>query len=424
MAENLMTADDFISAEVRKHGRSQTVTYIPEPRPEPLFCPLISVDDHALEPPTLFEGRVPAALADRAPRIEIEDNGLPWWVIEDSRLPIIMANGASGRVMSEWGTVGIGFDEVRAGVWNAEARLHDMDLTGVWASLCFGSTVWGFAGTKFSKMNDPQLGLACLQAYNDWMIDEWCATAPSRYIPCQIPWLRDPVVAAEEIRKNAERGFRAVSFSENPEGLGFPNVYDTVWDPFFRACEETGTVINLHVGSSGTVRRPCSSSHVDVNVALFPVSGMEALVDWIYAGIPARYPELKIALSEAGVSWVPMVLERLRRAHRHQVGGSWPGGDLTPFELVHRNFFFTSIEDPSAFQALNLIGEDNIMVETDYPHYDSTWPASQAMVREELDHLPAPTIKKVCYENAVRLYGAAPPPDSLIQRSEVGQREN
>jgi predicted TIM-barrel fold metal-dependent hydrolase len=234
--------------------------------------------------------------------------------------------------------------------------------------------------------------------------------------------LRDAAVAAQEVRRNAERGFRAVSFSENPEGLGFPNVYDASWDPFFRACEETQTVINLHVGSSGVVRTPSSSSHVDVIVALFPVSGLEALVDWIYAGIPARYPKLTIALSEAGVSWVPMALERLRRAHRHGVGGSWPGGDLTPTELVQRNFVFTSIEDPSAFRAIEAVGVNNVMVETDYPHYDSTWPECQQMIRGELEGLDHGVVRKVCYENAARVYRAALPPAELIAKSEVAPR--
>src|SRR5207247_2313253 len=134
--------------------------------------------------------------------------------------------------------------------------------TGVWASLCFCSTMWGFAGTRLQKMKDPEVGLACIQAYNDWMLEEWCGAAPERFIPCQLPWLGgDADAAAAEIYRNAERGVHSVSFSENPEALGYPNVYDRYWDPFFRACEETQTVVNLHVGSSGTSHFPCSSSH-------------------------------------------------------------------------------------------------------------------------------------------------------------------
>ena len=227
----------------------------------------------------------------------------------------------------------------------------------------------------------------------------------ARYIPCQLGWLRDPLQAAAEIRRNAERGFRAVSFSENPEGLGFPNVYDRVWDPFFAACAETQTVVNLHVGSSGGTRHPTSDSPTDVAVALFPVSGLEALIDWIYAGVPVRFPESKIALSEAGVSWVPMAMERLQRAQDHNIGRSWPAGAPEPAELVHRNFFFCSIEDPSAFRSLDLIGEDNVMVEVDFPHFGhhlarlpSRWCARQ------LSGLAPALIRKVCFAyNAARL---------------------
>jgi predicted TIM-barrel fold metal-dependent hydrolase len=414
------TASELVAAEVLRNGRTPKVTFIAEPSPEPLFCPIISVDDHALEPTTLFEGRLPVRLQDRAPFIRLADNGLPWWQIDGASAPILMCDGAAGRVMSEWGMYGIAFDEVRAGVWDSKARLSDMDVAGVWSSLCFGSTIWGFAGTRFSKMADPEVGLACLRAYNDWMIEEWCGAAPDRYIPCQLPWLRDARAAADEVRRNAARGFRAVSFSENPEGLGFPNIYDRSWDPFFEACVDTETVVNLHVGSSGAVRKPCVSSPTDVDVALFPVSGLEALIDWIYAAIPIRFPQIQIALSEAGVSWVPMALERLRRARRHDVGRSWPAGALEPDELVRRNFRFTSIEDPSAFRALDVIGEDNVMVETDYPHYDSTWPDCQQMIRGELADLPAPAVRKVCFENAARVYRMPPPPAEVIGRSEAG----
>jgi predicted TIM-barrel fold metal-dependent hydrolase len=412
--------DDWIRTEAMVNQRPDTLTLIADPVPDSLFCPIYSVDDHLLEPPNMFKGRLPARLQDKAPYVTSGENGLPLWVIDGAAWPITMANGAAGVETSEWGFYCVGFDELRRGVVDPKARLDDMDLAGVWASLCFGSIVWGFAGSRLSKMSDQEVGLASLRAYNDWMIEEWCGVAPERYIPCQLPWLTDPEAAAAEIRRNAERGYRAVSFSENPEGLGFPNIYDRGWDPFFVACQETETVVNLHVGSSGTTRRPTSSSPSDVSVALFPVSGLEALIDWIYAGIPVRFPELKIALSEAGVSWVPMALERLRRAYDHNVGHDWPQGSPPPEELVQRNFFFCSIEDPSAFRLLDLIGEDNVMVETDFPHFDTTWPGCQEMVRKQLHMLDPEVIRKVCYANAARLYRMPPPPKDLVARSQVG----
>lgn len=416
------TIDEYVAKKVREHGRGGTVSFIDEPEPEPLFCPIISVDDHALEPPDLFAERLPRKFAEQAPTCREQDDGAPWWIVDGALIPVIMANGAVGRPISEWAVRACRFDEFRRGVWDPKARTNDMDLAGVWAQLCFGSLIWGFAGSRFSRMKDPDLGLACLEAYNDWMLEEWCGAAPERYISCQLPWLADASVAAQLIYKNARRGFKAVSFSENPERLGFPNIYDVYWDPFFRACEETGTVVNLHVGSSGKSQVPTSSSAEEVTVALFPVSGLEALIDWVYSGVCLRFPQLKVALSEAGVSWVPMALERLARAYRQKdgVGKGWPAHEISPMEVVNRNFFFTSIEDPSAFRLLDLIGEENVMVETDYPHYDSTWPDCQAMIRSEMTGLDSDTVRKVCYENAARTYGHRLPPDEMIAKSEIG----
>ena len=408
-----------LAALQARQGRPATVTFIPEPEPDELFAPIVSVDDHVLEPPDLFEGRI---AADRAPHVEVGDDGAPRWIVDGKRLPILFTNGAAGRVLEEWkGASLAAYDEFRPSVSEPVARLADMDVAGIWASLCFGSTIWGFAGARFSRFSDPTLGLACLRAYNDWVVDTWCATDPARLIPCQLPWFLDADVAAAEIRRNAERGVRAVSFSENPEALGFPSIYDSFWDPFLAACAETGTVVNLHTGSSGRVSNPSSVSPPEVIAALFPVSGIETVVDWIYAKVPVRHPELRIVLSEAGLSWVPMVIERLRRAHRSVAASEvWTATDPDPVELLHRNFWFASLEDPAGFRLLDIIGDDHVMVETDFPHMDSTWPGCQAMIRSELSHLPNATIAKVCYENACALYDCPPPPSSWIERSSLG----
>jgi predicted TIM-barrel fold metal-dependent hydrolase len=411
----------YMKELIDRHDRIGSVTFIDEPAPESLFCPMISVDDHVLEPPEIFEGRLPSRLQPAAPRIVHDEEGVPAWLVDDKRLPIILLNGAAGRVRREWrGAARSRYDEFRPSVWNPLPRLDDMDQGGIWASLCFPSVIWGFAGWRFARMADPEVGLACVRAYNDWMLEAWCGVAPDRYVPCQLPWLGDATLAAAEIRRNADRGFRAVSFSENPEGLGFAPLYGDDWDPFFAACEETGTVINLHVGSSGRTPNPSSMSPADVISALFPVSGIETVVDWIYARIPIRFPELRIALSEAGVSWVPMVIERLRRSYRMvEASDCWQASDPDPVELLRRSFYFTSIEDPSAFRMLDLIGEDRVMVESDFPHMDSTWPASQEMLRGQLEGLPRETVEKVCFGNAAALYRHPLPPPELIARSEV-----
>jgi predicted TIM-barrel fold metal-dependent hydrolase len=375
-----------------------------------IWCPLISVDDHVLEPDTLF-ATVPQRFRDVVPRMTVNAEGHMFWLIEGESVPVSKKNAASGTPMDEWRDDSLRFGDMQPGIWDPVARLKDMDTGGIWASLNFGSIIWGFAGTRFAKMQDQGAGLACLRAYNDWMINEWCAADLNRFIPCQLPWLADATVAAGEIRKNADRGFRAVSFSENPAGLGFPSIYSTYWDPFFAACAETETVVNLHVGSSGATREGPADSPDMVRVALFPLNGIEAFVEWVAAKISLRHPEIKIALSEGGASWVPFALERLNRVYeqRFSING-WDVSDPHPFELIRNNFWFASLEDPSAFRLLDVIGEDRVMVETDYPHPDSTWPTNQALLERDLGALPTETVKKICFANAAALYRYPLPP--------------
>jgi predicted TIM-barrel fold metal-dependent hydrolase len=402
------------------------VTLLPDPQPEALYCPIISPDDHAFEPADTFTSRVPARFVDQVPRVETDDEGFPYWLLNGNKVSFSMGNSAVGRPTSEWDQGKQKWEDMRRGIYDVDARVADMDLCGVWAQLCFPSIPWGFAGNRFVRMVDPEVGLASVRAYNDWHLNEWCAKYPDRFISCQVAWLGDPKVAAQEIIANAALGFRSVTFIENPEVLGLPSIYSLEWDPFFRACEETGTVINLHVGSSGVVHSPSKDSTTEVITALFPMHGVFSIVDWIFARIPLRFPNLKIVLSEAGVSWVPMVIERLDRAVRSTIATSdvWKASDPTPVELLHRNFWYTSIEDPAAFRMLDLIGVDKVMVETDYPHRDSTWPECQAMIRQELQHLDAATVRKLCYENAADLYRHPLPPTEMLERSEIAAAQH
>jgi len=405
-------ASRIVAGRRSERGR---VSLLPEPPPEPIWCPVISADDHLVEPETLFVGRLPSRLADAGPLVRHDPDGIPWWDVDGQRREIMMMNGPVGRPFEEWGSAAAKFEDFRPGVVDAKARVKDMDICGVWASLPFPSMVWGFAGSRFAQMGDPELGFACMRAYNDWLLEEWCGSAPDRFIASQLTWLKDVDVAAAEIRANAARGFKAVSFSENPEGQDMPSIHTGYWDPFFAACEETDTVINLHVGSRGGINTGSTDSPAEVTIALFPVSGIITLADWMFSRVPLRFPGLKVALSEGGLSWVPMLLERFRRAYRQAEASTlWGPGDPDPVEIVHRNFFFTSVEDPMGFQHLDLIGEDNVMVEMDYPHGDSTWPGMQALVADQLRGLEVSVVKKICFANASRIYRHPGPPPEML----------
>ncbi|HEY6624341.1 MAG TPA: amidohydrolase family protein [Acidimicrobiales bacterium] len=385
-----------------------------DPVAGPRLHPIISVDDHVIEPPDAFTGRLPARFAAVGPRVE-RDGAVDYWVFGDERVPLLGVEGIQSWEPGKGHFGPITFDQFRPGVWKIEDRVKDMEANGVIGSLNFPSAIFGFAGQRFMRMKDRELGLASMRAYNDWIIESWTAPRPDRIIPCQITWLPDPVVAAAEIRRNAERGFKAVAFSENPEKLGLPSIYKEDWDPFFRACAETGTVINLHVGSSSETMFPSSDSDLAVLGVLFPVNGFAAATDWLFAKIPLRFPDVRIVLSEGGIGWVPILLDRLSYMGRDDDRRAAFGG-LTPMEVFRRNFWFTTFSDERTLALRAEIGVERIMFETDFPHTDSSWPDSQAIVAAQLAGVPQSEADRMTFQNAAELYRHPLPPE-LASRS-------
>jgi predicted TIM-barrel fold metal-dependent hydrolase len=383
----------------------RTVTFLPEPARAERFFTVISADDHIVEPPTTFDGRLPAALADRGPRVVDTDDGRQIWVYDGVELPNVGFNAVVGRPVSEYSFEPVRFDEMRRGAWDIEARIADMDINGVYASLNFPSFLPGFAGQRLQlTTKDPSLALASVRAWNDWHIEEWAGPYPDRIIPCQIPWLLDPELGASMIVENAERGFRAVTFPEDPSRLGLPTIHSGHWDPIMRACAETETVVNLHVGSSGASPATTADAPPDVVGVLFFGYAMFATVDWLYSLLPVRYPSLKVCLSEGGIGWVPGLLDRLDHMQRYNaMYGTWQG-DATPAEVLQRNFWYCAIEDRSTFALRDRIGVEHILLESDYPHCDSTWPTTQAVIADELQGLPPADVRKLTWENAATLY--------------------
>jgi hypothetical protein len=394
---------DLIDKLVQYGGDARSV---PPPRPEPgpreIRYRIVSVDDHVLEPPDVFRGRMPAGLEARAPHVVRDDTGIDWWVVDDERFPLLGADALVTWEMTDKYLGPLNFDQVRRGAWDIDARVRDMDLCGVAASLTFPSAPWGFAGQRFLRMRDRDLALAAMRAYNSWVIEDWCGRHPGRIIPQQVVWLADVELAAREVRDNAARGFRAVTFTENPEKLGLPTLHSGHWDPLFAACEDTETVIDLHVGSSSETLVPSSESPPEVLGLLFNVNAFAACVDWLYAKIPVRFPGLHIALSESGLGWIPMLLDKLEYMARG--GSAWDDAAIDPIDVLRRNFWFSSYYDPRSLPASGEIGVDRIMVETDYPHYDSSWPDTQELLHRQLRALPPHDVELLTHRNAEALY--------------------
>ena len=378
------------------------------PPAPPVRYRIVSVDDHLIEPADLFEGRMPSALADRAPQIVTGDDGRQVWVYEGNVYPNIGLNAVVGRPKDEWSMAPADFEEMRRGCWDIHARIADMDLAGIQASVCFPSLIAGFCGSVFSRAKDAALGLATMRAWNDWHLEVWAGTHPGRIIPLQIPWLAEPALAADEVRRNAERGFRAVSFAEFPAQLGYPSIHTHHWDPLLAACEETETVVCLHTGSAAWAPIPSPDPPFELFPTVFPANAFLAAADWLWSGVCTRFPALRIALSEGGIGWPVMLADRVDYVVDHSGSGSESTGwtdALRPSEVLSRNFWFCMIDDPGSIDGfLARFGPDHLMVEVDYPHADSTWPHSRDVLERCIGHLDAETVAKVTHENAAALF--------------------
>ncbi|MEY2397074.1 MAG: hypothetical protein QOJ00_248 [Actinomycetota bacterium] len=403
------------STELTDVAQLDPELFLPEPSPREIFATVISVDDHLVEPPHMFDGRLPANLQPFAPKVIVNEHGHEVWEFDGQTFTQVGQNAIAGRRPETTKIEPFRFDQMRPGCYDIGARVRDMDVNGVWASLSFPSMITGFCGRVYSQCSDPDLGLAVTRAWNDWMHDEWWSPAKDRVIPMGITWLTDPELGAEEIRRNADRGFTAVTLPERPHQIGLPSIFSEYWEPILRACAETDTVVCLHVGSSGLAPMPSDAgmAMLPLGATLFGQLSLTACAEWLWSGYPVRIPGLKIAMSEGGIGWVAMLLDRLENiVYRSRYGMGW---DDAPADVLRRNFWFCTIDDPSTIDTRHKIGVDRIMVEVDYPHGDSTWPDTQQVIKDAWGHIPANELRMMCSENAAKLF-RHPLPDVVLPR--------
>ncbi len=379
----------------------------------PASTRILSADDHIIEPAHLWVDRVPARYRDGCPRI-VEIDGRQAWEYEGELTYIPMGSCRALPGFREEGYPPApgtaNFDEIRPGCYDPGERLKDMDVDGVWGQLCFPNYA-RFAGHRFFlNVNDHDLGLACLRTYNDYLLDEWCATDPARLFGAVILPLHEVELAVGELRRVLTKGAKAVAFSENPTVLGLPSVHTDHWEPLWAEINEAGIPLCMHIGSSSRLTTTSPDAPPTVLVSLNGVNSMMAAVDWLMSGILERFERINVILSEGGAGWLPYMLERMDKAFHDKrikpnlaIGQTSRGGTLPPSELFRRQMYVCLVDERFALRSLGDVPVDNLLFEGDYPHGDGLWPDNRIYLDKALENVPDADAVKIAESNLARL---------------------
>jgi predicted TIM-barrel fold metal-dependent hydrolase len=369
---------------------------------------MLSTDDHLIEHPRVWTDRLPERYREAGPRI-IEmprpSGGPPSevWEYEGRVYPYIGLNAVAGKKPEEYGMEPTRYDEMIPGCYDPKARIEDMDIDGIWGAVNFPSFP-RFAGTVFLEGKDKELARLCVQAWNDFNIDEWCATAPDRFIPMTILPLWDVEQCVAEIHRTAAKGSKCIGFPENPVPLGLPSFHTDHWDPVFAAAVECGMPLTLHFGTSGSAPITAPEAPMAVMIVLFGCNSMYAVGDLVFSPVFHNFPALKIGLSEGGIGWMPYLLERMDITwERHRFYQNI-NQHVRPSDLFRQNIHGCFIDDFVGVANRHLIGIDNITWECDYPHSDSNWPHSRKRAAEHFVNVPDAEVHKMVELNVRRLY--------------------
>jgi predicted TIM-barrel fold metal-dependent hydrolase len=372
---------------------------------------VISADDHIdlrWMPADLWSARLPRHLRERGPQVKDTDNGPHWFCDGQMWGAWGFYTGAQGSGIKWALEVGGEMREGELRPTTPELRLADMDRDGVDASVMYGPT------DPF-VIEDPGLRRAVYQVYNDWLI-EFDSACPERLLGvAQLP-MDDAAMARDEMQRLAKKGMRLFNVLA---ARADPPVYDASWEPFWALAQELDVPIAFHLAVD--VRRGANAPQPAVNPVVAGATrttlGMqgfqlvEPLAGLIFNGVLDRYPRVKVIMAEAGLAWVPHMIQsfdyyhrRLREGRVSVAGGEPYLPELKPSEYFPRQVWVTFQDDPLGMKMLGLLDEDRVMWASDYPHPASTWPFSQQVIEAQMQHLSPEVKRKILCDNARTLY--------------------
>jgi len=376
---------------------------------------VVDVDTHVTEPPDVWTSRVSAKWGDRVPHVA-RLGKKDWWMIGDKPVmpPGITAMAGFDGFIPVFPDT---YDQVLAASYDAEARLRHMDREGIYAQVLYPN-LGGFGSGKFLALEEPELMLDCVRAYNDWL-REWCSADPKRLLPIMATPFWDLKAALREIQRCAALGHKGILFGSQPDLFGQPPLVDPHWDPLWAAAQDVGLPISFHIGSgdNSSILDGAGNMGLRTNLArtctrLF-MENSNCLADLIFSGICHRFPSLRFVSVESGASWVIFAVEAFDWQWRNNgVTTEHPEYDLLPSEYFKRQIYACFwFEELGVQRAIELF-PDNLLFETDFPHPTSMSPgpkstasAPREYAERALGGLPEDAIRKVVQDNAMSLYG-------------------
>ncbi|MBV9842363.1 MAG: amidohydrolase family protein [Sphingomonadaceae bacterium] len=371
---------------------------------------IVSVDDHAVEPPSAFLSHYSASFKDEAPKV-IDKDGKDVWLWNDQIYPTIGLNAVVGRPRSEYGMEPTRFEQIRAGAFDPKARVDDMNVNGICGSLNF-ATMPGFSGNAFiaaALQGHKEKALRAIKAWNDWHMLEWCAAAPGRFIPMMILPLWDMTETLAEIQRWVKQDVHAIAFPDNPALIGLPSLHNAYWEPVWQACCDHKIVLNCHIGTGARAAHASDESPIDAWITTMPMSISNSAADWLFGTFWKKYPDLRMALSEGGIGWVPYLLERADFTYEHH--HEWTFSDFgreRPSDVFKRHIITCFIDDQFGLKNLEYMNTDMVCYESDYPHSDTLWPNCPEYLWATVNGLNSHVIDAITHQNAMREYNFDP----------------